>query len=148
MRILNWFFPLLLVLSACANYSDEEMSEYDKKIEQYIDKNNLEMAKSESGLYYHIIEEGEGDYIKSTALISVSYKGYLLDGTVFDEQKEPIELNLRQLIHGWREMAYYLKPGGKAHFIVPPQLGYGQKTMSNIPKNSVLVFEIEIDDAY
>lgn len=106
------------------------------------------MTKSDSGLYYSIQEEGEGEPIKNTALISTIYTGKLLNGKVFDQQKEPVELKLQNLVHGWREVAYYLKKGGKATIIVPPQLGYKHQKLPEIPENSILVFEIEIVDVY
>lgn len=106
------------------------------------------MTKSDSGLYYHIHKEGEGNPIKGTAIISAIYTGKLLNGKIFDQQKEPTELTLKNLIHGWREVVCYLKPGGKATIIVPPQLGYGQQKLPKIPESSILIFELEIVDVY
>lgn len=148
MKQLIWSFALLLLITSCGKYSDDELQEFDKTIAAYVKKNNLDMQKSESGLYYQIHEQGEGDPIKQTAMLSASYTGKLLDGTVFDEQKKPVELTLKNLVHGWREIAHYLKPGGKATIILPPQLGYGQQKLPKIPENSILLFELEIVDVY
>lgn len=144
---LNIIFIGLLFVS-CGKYNDEEIKAFDNTIKKYINKNNLQMNKSESGLYYKIHESGEGEPIKGTAVISAVYTGKLLNGEVFDEQKEPTELKLNNLIHGWREVAYYLKPGGKATIIVPPQIGYGQQKLGKIPESSILMFDIEIIDVY
>lgn len=148
MKNLLWFLLVGLVFTSCGKYSEEEMKSFDDQISKYVAKNQLEMTKSESGLYYKIHTEGDGDSIKTTAMISAIYTGKLLNGEVFDEQKEPTELTLKNLIHGWREVAYYLKPGGKATIIVPPQLGYGKQKIGKIPESSILIFDIEIVDVY
>ncbi len=148
MKKILWVLLIGLVTSSCGKYSEKEMKSFDDTIAKYIEKNKLEMTKSESGLYYKIHQEGEGEAIKPTAMISAIYTGKLLNGEVFDSQKEPMELTLKNLIHGWREIAYYLKPGGKATIIVPPQLGYGQQKLGQIPESSILIFDIEIVDVY
>ncbi len=148
MKNILWILLVGLTLFSCGRYNDDELKTFDDKIAAYVKKNNLEMTRSESGLYYTIQSEGEGDPIKANAVISAIYKGKLLNGKVFDEQKEPTELTLKNLVHGWREIAYYLKPGGKATIICPPQLGYGQQAIGEIPEDAVLIFDIEIVDAY
>ncbi|MCO5258582.1 MAG: FKBP-type peptidyl-prolyl cis-trans isomerase [Crocinitomicaceae bacterium] len=137
-----------LIATSCQKYSEQELNAFDEKISTYVKKNKLEMTKSDSGLYYQIHEKGTGDSIKAGALISVIYTGKLLNGRVFDQAKEPIELELSKLILGWREVVYYMRVGGKASIIVPPQLGYAGRTMPEIPKNSILQFDIEVVDAY
>lgn len=148
MKNIFWILSFVLILTSCGKYSDEEIKSFDDTIASYVKKNNLDMTKSDSGLYYKIYEEGEGEPIKKTAMISAIYTGKLLDGTVFDEQKEPMELTLKNLVHGWREIAYYLKPGGKATIIIPPQLGYGSQKLPKIPESSILIFDLEIVEVY
>ncbi|NGF74260.1 hypothetical protein G5B10_00075 [Fluviicola sp. SGL-29] len=148
MKHLFWILLVGLTFFSCGRYNDDELKTFDDKIAAYVKKNNLDMTRSESGLYYNIQNEGEGDLIKPTDVISAIYKGKLLNGKVFDEKKEPTELTLKNLVHGWREIAYYLKPGGKATIICPPQLGYGQQAIGEIPEDAILIFDIEIIDAY
>lgn len=146
----NILFIVLLgfIFSACGKYSDKEKDAFDQQIAAYVKKNNLQMTKSESGLYYVIHEEGEGDFIKPNAIISTTYTGKLLDGKLFDNQKVPVEFQLNKLVDGWREIAHYLKPGGRAAMIVPPQIGYGAQKLEDIPANSILIFELKIEDVY
>ncbi len=40
------------------------------------------------------------------------------------------------------------KKGGKGKIIIPSGLGYGSKSISEIPANSVLIFEIELVDIF
>lgn len=143
------FLTLLgLFMCSCNRYSEEETQQFDKIIANYVEENQLQMVKSESGLYYQILEKGSGTTIKPTAIIKTRYTGSLLSGEVFDNQPEPVELTLQKLMHGWREIAYYIHVGGKVKMIVPPQLGYGNRKMGDIPKDAIMIFELEITDAY
>lgn len=146
----NIFLILLSIVffTSCGKYSEKEIKAFDAEIASYVKKNKLDMEQSESGLYYKVHEEGEGAPIRQTAILSAIYTGRLLNGEVFDEQKTPMELTLSNLIHGWREVVYYLRPGGKATIIVPPQLGYGKQKLPKVPENSILIFDIEIVDVY
>lgn len=135
---------LLFAITSCGTYSDENKKTFDTTIQKYIKKNNLEMDYSPSGLYYHIIDEGEGDYIMQNDLVSFKYTGTLLDGTQFDKSEGAVEFKVNQLIGAWKETMSMLKSGGKAEIIAPPQLGYGDKDLDDIPPNSILHFQIEV----
>ena len=136
-----------VLLSGCSTYSEDEIDEFDKEIQAYIKKNKLETTRSESGVYYTIIEEGEGKNIQFRDLVSFKYKGTFLDGKVFDEQlNEPVEYHVNELIGAWKEVMLMLKKGGKAFLITPPKMGYGDHQLEDIPANSILVFEVEIVD--
>lgn len=142
-------FCLLLAVIGCKTYSDDDKSTFDQKIESYIQKHHLKGFKqSDSGLYYHIIEEGDGEYIKLTDEVAFTYEGKLLNGQIFDGQnkRNPVKFNVSALIEGWKETMLYLKKGGKAKIIVPPQLGYGDYDLDKIPANSILYFTIEVKD--
>ncbi|HEY6436218.1 MAG TPA: FKBP-type peptidyl-prolyl cis-trans isomerase [Ignavibacteriaceae bacterium] len=102
-----------------------------------------------SGVKYVIISQGEGPAVEAGKVITVSYSGYLLDGTLFDssvERDEPIQFAVGQgqVIPGWDEGLLLLKKGDKARFIIPPQLGYGEMQLEKIPANSTLIFDTEI----
>lgn len=137
---------VLVINSSCKTYSDDDLKVFDKEIEAYIKSKNLDLERSESGLYFTIIEEGEGDEILYSNNVSFTYKGTLLNGNVFDEQKEPVTFKVNQLIGAWKEIMLDLKKGGKAFLIAPPQLGYGDRELDQIPANSILVFEMEVTD--
>ena len=135
---------LLVLLAGCQTYSENDKNEFDDEIQKYIDKNNLDVERSESGLYYKIIEQGTGDKILFKDKVAFKYKGEFLDGKVFDEQKEPIEYNVDILIGCWKEIMLELNEGGKAFLIAPPTLGYGSNDLEAIPPNSILVYNLEV----
>ena len=136
------------LFSGCSTYSESEKNTFDTAIQKFIQKSGIKYQKSESGLYYFIENEGEGDNIKYTNDVSFTYSGKLLNGTPFDTKnsRTPVTFNVKQLILGWQEAMLYLKKGGKAKLIVPPHLGYANYELESIPKNSILTFEMEIVD--
>lgn len=137
-----------LLVASCKTYSEEEVQSFDKTIQKFVMRSGLNYEKSESGLYYLIEKEGEGEFIKFTDEVSFRYTGKLLSGKTFDGRykRTPITFEVSKLIEGWKEGMMYLKKGGKAKLIVPPTLGYGDNQLPDIPANSILYFEIEIVD--
>ena len=105
---------------------------------------------TESGLAYFMIKEGVGAQATAGKTVSVHYTGKLADGTKFDsshDRNAPIEFPLGEgkVIPGWDEGIALLKVGGKATFIIPPQLAYGERGAGGvIPPNSTLIFEVEL----
>ena len=134
----------ILSLSACKTYSDEDKKNFDKQIKAYIRQHELNCKKSSSGLYYTIIKEGKGNKIQISDNVSITYKGKLINCTTFDYQKKPITFAVKDLIGGWKEMLLKSKPGAKIFMILPPHLAYGDNDLDDIPKNSILIFDMEI----
>jgi peptidylprolyl isomerase len=106
--------------------------------------------KTESGLRYKFISEGNGEKAEKGKTVSVHYKGMLPDGTVFDssyKRKEPIEFPLGKghVIQGWDEGIQMLKVGDKARFVIPSHLGYGSRGAGGvIPPDATLIFDVEL----
>ena len=151
------FTLLLLVAAACSKTdSTDEISAVDKqKIEAYLAEKGLtSAAKSTStGLYYVIVEPGAAYHPNINSTVRVMYKGYLLDGTIFDQTTysngNPADFTLNSaIIKGWKEGMQLVGAGGKIKLIIPSALGYGSAVSTKIPANSVLVFDIEVVDIY
>lgn len=109
------------------------------------------VKKSPSGLYYEIIEEGEGPHATVSDSVTVHYKGELIDGTVFDSsysRGEPNTFPLSGVVPGFAEGVQLLGKGGKARIYIPSNLGYGDEPNpgSPIPPGATLVFDIELLD--
>lgn len=144
MKRLFLIASILLILSACKTYSDNEIEGFDKEIQAYIKKNKLDLAVSPSGLYFKITEEGSGRLIQYTDSVSISYKGKLFNGRIFDYTKEPLTFAVKGLISGWKETLLSCKQGSEVVMILPPQLGYGNHELDDIPQNSILYFEMKV----
>lgn len=132
------------VLFSCSTYSDEQKNEFDTKIEKYLKKKGIKCERSDSGLYYKIINPGEGELIQYKDVVSFTYTANLLNGKLVDQKEEPIEYPVEELIGAWKEIMMKLRPGGKAYLVAPPQLGYGEHKLDEIPPNSILIFEMEV----
>ena len=156
MKSLLLFLPIFAVVAAlsllCSGCVDEQ-KEHEKQLEKikaYIsDKKLTDVVTTESGLSYKITQVGTGGNPVSSSTVACYYKGYLLDGSVFDELsrssgKAAIEFGLNEVIAGWTEGIPKIKSGGKALLMIPSRLGYKDKAQANIPANSVLVFEVEL----
>ncbi|WP_163400487.1 FKBP-type peptidyl-prolyl cis-trans isomerase [Flavobacterium fluviatile] len=120
-------------------------SENEKEITDYIAKNNLTAQKTSTGLYYVINEPGEGIQPTASSNVTVIYKGYYTNGTVFDPGKpEGVSFGLNEVIRGWTEGIPYFKTGGSGILLIPSHLGYGPDYYRGIPGGSVLVFDVKL----
>ncbi len=126
--------------------SPQEQLKIDvKKIEDYLADNNLVAQSTASGLHYIIEEPGSGGSPNLSSTVTVKYKGYLLNGNVFDQSgNNSVTFPLSNLILGWQEGIPLLQKGGKGQFFIPSALGYGRSGSGSIPGNSVLIFDIEL----
>lgn len=101
------------------------------------------------------IQVGNGATLGNGQQATITYKGWLTDGTLFDQsqtnssgQLVPLSFTLggNQIIQGLQEGVDGMKVGGSRLVIIPPSLGYGSQGKSSIPPNSVLVFEVNLLD--
>ena len=145
------FIPFALFLSSCDddNFIDfAAIAEEDEQIIQdYLEENQIEDAiRHESGMYYDIETPGNGGSPSINSEIQVRYKGYLTDGTVFDETTgdDTRFFFLNQMIRGWQIGIPLLQKGGSATLFIPSNLGYGFNGSGIIPSNAVIIFEVEL----
>jgi FKBP-type peptidyl-prolyl cis-trans isomerase FklB len=98
------------------------------------------------GLQYKVLKEGAGEQPKTNEVLTLNYKGTLVDGTSFDSHTNfTVPLNGRGLIKGWLDVLPMMKPGAEWQIVVPPDLGYGPKGHPpKIGPGAVLVFDMEL----
>ena len=115
-----------------------------------LEEQTINMEKTSSGLYYIINKQGNNKKPKKGDIVSVHYKGMLLDGTVFDssyERNQPIEfpLGTGKVIPGWDEGIALISEGASAKFVIPSSLAYGNQGAGGVvPPNATLIFEVEL----
>lgn len=129
---------------------EARIEQQKKAQEEALKKLTEGFEKTDSGLYYKILKEGDGAKAQKGQTVSVHYKGALTDGTEFDssyKRNEPIEfqLGVGQVISGWDEGISLLKVGDKARFVIPHHLAYGERGAAGvIPPKATLVFDVEL----
>lgn len=118
-------------------------------IENYIERKNLTMTESPTGLWYSVNKEGNGEYLKDNDRIYMEYECSLLDGTLCYSSAElgpkDIVVGKTDLEQGLNEGLRLLKVGGEAIFILPPFLAYGLVgDGKKIPPRTSIVYSIRI----
>ena len=137
---------VLVIFFISCNKDDTTNADIDDEvIRDYLSSNNIEASKHESGLYYLITQEGSGSHPNSNSKITIKYRGYFTDDSVFDESWDsPITFYLSNLIRGWQIGIPLLKPGGKGTLFIPSNLAYGSSGSGSVPGNTVIIFDIEL----
>jgi FKBP-type peptidyl-prolyl cis-trans isomerase FkpA len=99
------------------------------------------------------LQKGTGTKIVSGSQVAVVYRGWLTNGTLFDESKTDsngklnafgLTMGQHQVIPGWEAGLDGMLDGGVRLLIIPPALGYGTAGQGPIPGNSVLVFQVQV----
>ena len=128
-----------------------EQSEANKQRGQDYLKANAEkegVKVTESGLQYLEITAGDGPKPTATDEVTVHYRGTLIDGTEFDSsysRGSPATFPLNQVIPGWTEGVQLMSVGSKFQFVIPYELGYGERGAGgSIGPFETLVFEVEL----
>jgi FKBP-type peptidyl-prolyl cis-trans isomerase FklB len=113
-------------------------------------KNKPGVKTTASGLQYKVEKEGTGAQPKPTDMVTVNYRGTLIDGTEFDssyKRGQPATFPVNGVIKGWTEALQLMKQGAKYQLFVPANLAYGERAMGpDIGPNSTLIFEVELMD--
>jgi FKBP-type peptidyl-prolyl cis-trans isomerase len=109
-----------------------------------------EAKRTSTGLRSQLLKPGTGERPKPGQLVTVNYKGSLLDGTVFEENLDPAKaftfrLGRNVVIDGWEEGIQLMQVGETRIFIIPFELGYGTRGQPpKIPRRATLIFEVTL----
>jgi peptidylprolyl isomerase len=151
-KILIILGMVALAMSACTPdeiFDSEEQFVIDTTlIESFLAQNDLVAQTHSSGIRYIITTEGTGANAQFGNSVEVKYTGYLLDGTEFDTNVGGGDfffvIDRGDVIQGWDIGFKFLKKGSVATLFIPSTLGYGNRALSKIPANSVLVFDVRV----
>jgi FKBP-type peptidyl-prolyl cis-trans isomerase FkpA len=145
-------FMLLIILSAC---KEDKWLDWKILNDQWYakHKNDDGFVTTSTGVCYKIIHPGWSYDRKPTAnsVIVFSYKGSLIDGSVFDKipNDSSTSMYLSSAIPGWKEILPKVHNGTTLRLYIPSASGYGTSTDNKaIPPNSVLIFDIDLKDSY
>ncbi|HEX5280799.1 MAG TPA: FKBP-type peptidyl-prolyl cis-trans isomerase [Micropepsaceae bacterium] len=99
------------------------------------------------GLQYRVIKAGTGKSPTPDDLVTVTYRGQLINGMVFDQTQpgKTATFPAGQLIPGWVEALQKMKEGDQWELVIPANLGYGEAGAGGvIPPNQTLVFDMTL----
>lgn len=118
-------------------------------IQNYIERKDLNMKESSTGLWYLINSEGTGELISDNDKVTIDYDCALLDGTkcYSSEVLGPKEIvpGKTDVEQGLYEGLRMLRPGAEAVFIIPPFLAHGLIGDGNkIPPRAIIVYDIKV----
>ena len=127
------------------------------------------VKKTESGLLYKVIEEGDvnAKAVNDEDVVKVLYTGKTRKEKVFDSNRwadmpqnrkdiimayqpdmacdNAIEFPLNGVIAGWTEGMKLVGKGGRIHLWIPAELAYGERGAGqNIGPNEALFFDVEL----
>lgn len=116
----------------------------------------IQATEDTSGFFYTINGQGTGQAFPNLcSTITVTYKGSLFNGNVFDSTATGNVANfqLNNVILGWQKGIPLISQGGDITLYIPPSLGYDTTTIKNpttgaviIPANSNLIFNVQVLD--
>ena len=122
-----------------------------------VEKNFPGFEKTADGIYFKITKEGSGEKCGEGKNVRTEYKGYLVNGQVFDGSAkllkgghEPLDFitAAKQMIPGFDLAVQDMKVGEVRTVVLPPDLAYGANGIPGvIPENSFLAFDIELVSA-
>lgn len=171
--ILFFLTTLFVVFISCSNSTpkQEPVQNIDKKeldrslenvnrlmlqqesdlINEYIEKNNIDVVRTGTGLRYQIIEYGDGDLIKKGDVVTLEYELCLLSGELLyssENNGNKIFLVGRGGVEsGLEEAVLKLRKNSSAILILPPHLAHGLIGDGNrIPPKAILVYKIKVID--
>jgi FKBP-type peptidyl-prolyl cis-trans isomerase FklB len=102
-----------------------------------------------SGLQYKIIEAGNQSAAspQPTDLVTLSFRGSLLDGSQFDSSSKPgtaSTVQVNGVMKAWTEALIHMKPRARWQLWVPPELGFGETTRVGVPGGSLLIYDLQL----
>ena len=123
----------------------------NRLLRRYIYDHQIKQEPVHNGMYIIPIASGKGDTIKSGKMITISYKGYFLDGRVFNttDPNSPLEFvygTEMQVIPGLSIALGGMREGDKSKIIIPSHFAFGENGSSTgvVPPFTTVIYEVEI----
>ncbi len=107
-------------------------------------------TETKSGLQYKWLKQTDGPKPSASTVVTVHYRGTLIDGSEFDssyKRNQTIQFPLNRVIPGWTEGVQLMSKGSKIQLAIPYNLAYGPAGRPPvIPQYATLLFDIELID--
>jgi len=159
-RIINMFKPLILketnakqlsVFIKLANIYEDVLDK--EMIEQFVLKSYLKEidVKEQLGVYVGNIKPGYGKEIERGDEITITYKGYFINGLEFDNVSGKTAFTFAygsqgQVIKGLEIAIKTMREGQESKIIIPSQLAFGEEgsTTLIVPSFTTVIYDLEV----
>ena len=99
-------------------------------------------------LQYKVLTEGNGATPGSNDVVSINYRGTLINGTEYDssvKRGQAAKFPINGVIKGWSEALKMMKVGSKWQLFIPSTLAYGDRASGQIIEpGSTLILDVEL----
>lgn len=124
-------------------------AKYAAKIAE-VEKKFPGFDKTIEGIYYKVTKAGSGAKCGKGKHVFIAYKGYLVDGTVFDQSAGRGDLEFTtgagQMIPGFDTMVQDMQRGESRTIVLPPDQAYGERGYPGvIPESSYIAFDVTLN---
>jgi FKBP-type peptidyl-prolyl cis-trans isomerase FkpA len=167
-RFCFYILILLLPFKACQSPVQENVQKAeDKQSKAFLETNKYirerhrehivafanragwEMTETPTGLWYMIIEQGDGPPVEREMQVIYTFETRLLNGKICysadTTSPKKIVAGKGNIEAGLEEGLMMLREGSRARFIIPPYLAHGNfGDMNKIPGSSILLTEVHI----
>jgi FKBP-type peptidyl-prolyl cis-trans isomerase FklB len=110
-------------------------------------KSKTGVKTTPSGLQYRSIKSGKGTPAKDGDIVKVNFLLKTIEGKEIQNtftKQEPIIAPVTDLLPGWREAMYIMKPGDRFELVLPPTLAFGDRGLGDvILPNAPVILEVE-----
>lgn len=139
-----------------ANYSKSEVEmdkvnkflveKEDSILQTYVKEQGFDLKKNDAGFYYKISQHSTGNFLKENDVCIVSYKIYLLDGSLVEEVNDAkVIVGKHETLKGIDLGLKLLRKGESGVFIFPWTLAYGiLGNRTTIPAYTSLKVELSV----
>ncbi|WP_423127181.1 FKBP-type peptidyl-prolyl cis-trans isomerase [Gaoshiqia sp. Z1-71] len=164
--LFKYILPVVMAVMvfACSNDPVVEEIDYSPQreagiIDEYIDflvEEGYDVDTTALGVFYVILEEGEGEFVQEGNSIGIKYVGFFPEsGAVFDQSAYWYDNGIWKftypssgVISGFNDAIGLLNPGARGLFLIPSILAYGTTGYGSVPPYSPLAFQIELSEIY
>lgn len=133
----------------------EEVTPLDMRAVQFAAELGVDidaMTRTDEGIYYTDVREGRGAEAAPGRIVSVEYRAWLPDGTMFEQRPSPDGFGLSEFVlgenppvEGLNRAMEGMRTGGVRRVVLPPEQGYGLVGRpQGVPADSPLVFEVRL----
>lgn len=110
------------------------------------------MSRTYNGIFYQDVQVGRGAVAEPGRHVTIEYRGWLPDGTLFEERPSPegwgpseFLLGASAPVPGLNDGIAGMRVGGVRRIVVPPEHGYGLVGRpEGVPAEATLVFEVRV----